>query len=136
MPLCSIIEKKTKQGESESQAAVYVSLCLFFAAVSVFAIFETDFTVLSQRDFGWGAGVCLLSFFLCFIFIFSIFLFSILPLLFGLIPKKKNSIYFLVAALISTVMYFIIGGIPKLKKANERKGTAVGYLLLVSPGRH
>jgi len=82
----------------EPLAPVFIILFLFFAAVSVFAIFETDFTILSNRDFGW--------------------------------ETSKNSIYFLVAAVISTAVYIGIGT-PKFKKLNEKKSTIVGFLLLI-----
>jgi len=83
----------------EKLVPVLLTLFLFFATVSVFAIFETDFTILSQRDFFWGAF--------------------------------QNSIYFLVAAIISTLMYGIIGVFPKLKTIDDRKATAFGLALLI-----
>jgi len=90
--------KKVTLTTDEPLAPIFVILFLFFASVSVFAIFETDFTILSNRDFGWGAS--------------------------------KNSIYFLVAAVLSTIVYISIGT-PKLKKMEEKKATAVGFLLLI-----
>jgi len=82
----------------EPLAPIFVCLFLFFAAVSVFAIFETDFTILSKRDFDWGAS--------------------------------KNSIYFLIAAILSTAVYIAIAT-PRFKHLDEKKATIVGFILLI-----
>jgi len=91
--------KKVMNPGDEANPAIFISLFLFFSTVSVFAIFETDFTILSKRDFDWGS--------------------------------LSNSIYFLIAAVISTVMYAIIGASPKLKALDDRKAAACGLILLI-----
>lgn len=77
---------------------ILIVLFMFFASVTVFAIFETDFTILSKRDFGWGT--------------------------------TKNSLYLLVAAILSTVAYIAIAT-PFFKQTEEKKATTVGFILLI-----
>lgn len=50
-------KQTTNQAYDEPHLPIYVALFLFFSAITVFAIFETDLTLLSKRDFGWGAEV-------------------------------------------------------------------------------